>query len=61
MPLAAFAAVVGALGAESPLYLVEAWLITVFIVAAGVALRREPAVPRGLGVFAARSWPLSPR
>lgn len=48
--LAAFAAVVSALGAESPLYLVEAWLITVFIVAAGVALRRE-APAQGLGVF----------
>lgn len=48
--LAAFAAVVSALGGESPLYLVEAWLITVFIVAAGVALRRE-APAQGLGVF----------
>jgi len=48
--LAAFAAVVGALGAETPLYLVEAWLITTFIVAVGVALRDEvPAV--GLGRF----------
>jgi phosphatidate cytidylyltransferase len=48
--LAAFAAVVGAVGAESPLYLAEAWLITVFVVAAGVALRDEvPA--EGLGRF----------
>jgi len=49
--LAAFAAVVGALAAASPLYLVEAWLITVFVVAAGLSLRLE-LPSKGLGRFA---------
>jgi phosphatidate cytidylyltransferase len=37
--LAAFAVVVGALAAASPDYLAEAWLIAVFIIAVGAALR----------------------
>ena len=48
--LAALAAAVGALGASSPAYLLDAWLIVVFIAAVGVALRRaQPA--EGLGRF----------